>query len=214
MFEFKGAIFDLDGTIIDSMWIWEKIDKDFFKAREIDMPEDYFEIVNSMSFEEVAKYTIERFNLDESVEDVVNEFNERALYHYKHEIKLKPYVKEYLDLLKSQNIKIGLATSSPKYLYEAVLKSNGIYEIFDSYTSIDEVTRNKSYPDIYELACHKLGLSPNECIGFEDILSGSKSMKSIGMIVVGVYDESSEYEKKAIQEICDLFIYSFNELLK
>ena len=66
------------------------------------MPEDYFEIVNSMSFEEVAKYTIERFNLDESVEDVVNEFNERALYHYKHEIKLKHYVKEYLDLLKSQ----------------------------------------------------------------------------------------------------------------
>ena len=86
MFDFKGAIFDLDGTIIDSMNVWEKIDIEFFEKRNIDMPNDYMEKVNIMSFEEAAKYTIERFNLKESKEDLIKEWNEMAIYEYSNNI--------------------------------------------------------------------------------------------------------------------------------
>ena len=123
MKEFKGAIFDLDGTIIDSMDVWETIDIKFLEKRNITMPNDYIEKINSMSFEEVAKYTIERFNLNESVDSLIKEWNDMAIYEYSNNIKLKPNVKEYLVKLKKHDIKIGLATSSPKELYELAVRA-------------------------------------------------------------------------------------------
>ena len=88
MFDFKGAIFDLDGTLIDSMSVWEEIDRKFLKNRNIPIPSDYIEKINSMSFKEVAKYTIERFNLKESEEELIREWNEMAIYEYSNKIKL------------------------------------------------------------------------------------------------------------------------------
>ncbi|MEG1410010.1 MAG: HAD family phosphatase [Terrisporobacter sp.] len=213
MFDFKGAIFDLDGTLIDSMKVWEKIDIDFLKKRNIEMPKDYIEIINSMSFDQVAKYTIERFGLNEKEENIINEWNEMAIYEYGNNIQLKANAKEYLNLLKNNNIKIALATSSPKKLYESVLKNNGVYDLFDNFVSIEEVTRDKNYPDIYYLACDKLNLLPKECVGFEDILCGVKSMKVANLKSIGVYDENAEYEMEEIKSICDKFIYDFNEMM-
>lgn len=213
MIDFKGAIFDLDGTIIDSMGVWEKIDRDFFNKRQIDMPHDYIEIVNSMKFEDVAKYTIKRFNLNETEEDILRELREMAIDEYTNNISLKPFVKKYLTSLKKQNIKIALATSSPKELYNPVLKNNGVYELFDCFVSINEVNRDKRYPDIYYLACERLGVLPKECIGFEDILIGIKSMKKINIKSIGVYDKSSSHEIEEIKKFSDKFIYSFKELI-
>ena len=88
MFDFKGAIFDLDGTLIDSMGVWEKIDREFLKKRNISIPSDYIEKINSMSFKKVAKYTIERFKLKESPEELIKEWNEMAIYEYSNNIKL------------------------------------------------------------------------------------------------------------------------------
>ncbi|WP_297130624.1 HAD family hydrolase [Terrisporobacter sp.] len=213
MLDFKGAIFDLDGTLIDSMKIWEKIDMDFLNKRNIKMPADYIEMINSMSFDKVAKYTIDRFGLNEKEEDIIKEWHEMAVYEYTNNIKLKPYVKEYLHKLKHNNIKIGLATTSPKYLYEPVLKNNNIYELFDELVSLEDVTRDKNYPDIYLLTSEKLGVNPNDCVGFEDILIGINTMKKINIKCIGVYDESSLYEIDKIKDSCDIFIHSFKELL-
>lgn len=213
MKEFKGAIFDLDGTLIDSMGVWETIDIKFLEKRYISLPKDYIEKINSMSFEEVAKYTIKRFNLNESVESLIKEWNDMAVYEYSHNIKLKPKVKEYLIKLKENNIKIGLATSSPKELYELVLKNNKIYDYFDTFTSIEDVQKDKNYPDIYLYTAKKLGLKPNECIGFEDILISVNTLKKAGFMVVGVYDKYSHKDTEKIKAICDNFIYSFEELL-
>lgn len=213
MLDFKGAIFDLDGTLIDSMKIWEKIDMDFFEKRKLDMPEDYTEIINSMSFYEVATYTINRFNLNEKEEDIINEWNEMAIYEYTNNIKLKPYAKEYLNKLKFNNIKIGLATTSPKCLYEPVLKNNGVYELFDVLVSLEDVSRDKNYPDIYLLTLQKLDVSPEECLGFEDILIGINTMKKLNIKSIAVYDESSSHDIEHIKNNCDIFISSFEELL-
>ena len=180
MLDFKGAIFDLDGTIIDSLSVWEDIDRKFFEKRNIIMPLDYISKVNSMSFEDSVIYTIERFNLKESKEDIIRELNEMVIYEYSYNIKLKPNVKEYLRKLKKNNIKIGLATMSSKDLYEPVLKNNKIYDYFDTFTTIKEVGKDKNHPDVYLLAAKRLGLNPCECIGFEDILIGINTLKKSG----------------------------------
>ena len=151
MFNFKGAIFDLDGTIIDSMGIWEKIDIKFFEEINIPMPSYYIKIINNMSFEESAIYTIKRFNLKESKENLIERWNQMAMFEYAHNIKLKPNVRTYLEKLKENNIKIGLATASPQELYESVLKNNKIYDYFDAFTTLQEVKKDKNYPDIYLL---------------------------------------------------------------
>ena len=213
MKEFKGAIFDLDGTIIDSMDVWETIDIKFFEKRNITMPNDYIEKINSMSFEEVAKYTIERFNLNESVDSLIKEWNDMAIYVYSNNIKLKPNVKEYLVKLKKHDIKIGLATSSPKELYEPVLKNNKVYDYFDTFTSVDDVKRDKNYPDIYLYTAKKLGLYPNECIIFEDILIAINTAKESNFKAIGVYDKSSYNDLDKIKVKSDKFIYDFKELL-
>lgn len=213
VFDFKGAIFDLDGTLIDSMDAWEKIDREFLKRRNISIPPDYIEKINSMSFKKVAEYTIERFNLKESAEELIKEWNEMAIYEYSNNIKLKPYVKEYLKKLKDNNIKIGLATSSPRILYEPVLKNNHIYDYFDIMVSSEDVKRDKNYPDIYLLVAEKLGLNLQECIGFEDILVAVNTMKKANIKTIGVYDKYSDYDIEEIKKVSDKFIYSFNELI-
>lgn len=213
MFDFKGAIFDLDGTLIDSMGVWEKIDKEFFKKRNIDMPSDYIEKINSMSFEKVAQYTIERFNLKEREEDLIKEWNEMAIYEYSNNITLKPNVKEYLEKLKENNIRIGLSTSSPKILYEPVLKNNHIYEYFHVLVSLEDVKRDKNYPDIYLLTAERLDLNPQDCVGFEDVLVGINTLKKAYFKTVGVYDKYSDSEIEDIKEISDKFIYNFKDIM-
>ena len=128
-------------------------------------------------------------------------------------ILIKAYVKEYLVKLKNMNIKIGLATSSPKELYEPVLKNNKVYDYFDTFTSVDDVKRDKNYPDIYLYTAKKLGLYPNECIIFEDILIAINTAKESNFKAIGVYDKSSYNDLDKIKVKSDKFIYDFKELL-
>ena len=213
MFNFKGAIFDLDGTIIDSMGIWEKIDIKFFEEINITMPSDYIKIINNMSFEESAIYTIKRFNLKESKENLIERWNQMAMFEYAHNIKLKPNVRTYLEKLKENNIKIGLATASPQELYESVLKNNKIYDYFDAFTTLQEVKKDKNYPDIYLLTSEKLGICPEECAVFEDILIGINTCKKANFKTVGVYDKYAVNDLEKIKNSCNRFIYDFKELL-
>ena len=131
---------------------------------------------------------------------------------YLNNVKLKAGVVEFLSLLKTLNIKIGLATSSSKALLEAVLHANGIYHYFDSITLTDEVSRGKSFPDVYLLAAKKLGVSPEECIVFEDILPAVKGAKAAGMKVVGVYDDFSKLDREDIINHADIYIIEYHEI--
>jgi len=110
------------------------------------------------------------------------------------------------------NIKIGLATSNSKALLETGLHANGIYHYFDSITLTDEVSRGKNFPDVYLLAAERLGVKPEECIVFEDILPAVKGAKAAGMKVVGVYDDFSKEQKEDIINHADRYIVEYHEL--
>ena len=213
MFDFKAAIFDLDGTLIDSMGVWEDIDIDFLAKRHLSVPEGYISEISAKSFKEAAEYTISLFGLKERAEDIIEEWNQMAIDEYSHHVPLKPYAKEYLLFLKGQGIKLGVATALPKVLYEPVLKNNGIYALFDALASTDEVVHGKGSPDIYLLAAKKLGVPPCDCIAFEDVLAGIQGVVSAGMRAYGIYDRYSEHEQAQIQKLSKQYIYSFAEVL-
>lgn len=207
--DFDAAIFDLDGTLLNSMDVWEKIDVDFLKRRNYLVPEGYVSTICSMSFQEAADYTIRLFNLKESTEDIVCEWNEMAQYEYAHNVKLAPYALDYLMKLKHLNIKIAVATGLPEELYKPCLLHNHIYEMFDALCSTEQVSRGKEYSDVFLLAARCLGITPQKCLVFEDVLPAVKSAKQAGMIVCGVYDKYSAYQKTQIMDIADSYLYSF-----
>lgn len=208
----KGAIFDMDGTLIDSMWIWSKVDEEYLKKRNIDLPENLKEEIEHMSFLEVAQYFKNRFNLPDTLEEIQSEWNSMAIDYYSNDVNLKPGAKEFLSLLKSKGVKIGLATSNYSLLIEIALKKNKVYDFFDSITTTDEVTRGKDFPDVYLLAAERLNLKPEECVVFEDILPAVKGAKSANMLVVGVHDLYSEYQKQDIIDCADMYISQYTEL--
>lgn len=209
----KAAIFDLDGTLINSMSLWDQIDIDYLTSKNIPVPDDLNDEISHLSFNQVAVYFKERFKLEDSLDDIKNTWNTMAYNHYSSDITLKDGVVEFLDFLKKSNIKIGLATSNSTELLEASLKFNKIYDYFDAITITDEVSIGKHEPDVYLLAAKKLNVKPEECIVFEDILPAVKGAKKARMKVIAVEDECSVLDKDDIIKNSDGFINDFRVLI-
>lgn len=210
---FKGAIFDLDGTLFDSVGIWKDVDQAFFEKREIEMPDDYQEAIKDMHFRTMAIYTKKRFNLSDDINDIMDEWCELCYEEYENKIGLKDGVLEYLKHIKGSGIKIAFATANTTELSEVCLKANRIFDLFDAHAYLHETKSDKSDPDVYLLACERLELKPNECLVFEDILPGVTGAKKGGFTVCGVYDRYSQRDEDKIRQIADYYIKSFEELL-
>lgn len=208
----EAAIFDMDGTLIDSMWVWDSIDTIYLKKRNLIMPQNLRSDIENLTFLQAAEYFKNKFNLSDSTDEIMNEWNNIAYHEYANNVNLKPFVKEYLFKLKSLNIKLGLATNNCTMLLETVLKKHGIYDLFNAITTADEVTKGKDHPDIYLLTAKKLQIQPKNCIVFEDILPAVIGAKAAGMRVVGVHDSYAEPQKKAIIEKADRYIHGYKEL--
>lgn len=209
----KAAIFDLDGTLVDSLWVWQQIDTKFLKKHGYISPANLITEICHLSFIDTAKYFKERFNISDSIEDIMAEWNSMAFDEYSNNVFLKEGAKDFLDKLRLNNIKIGLATSNSPLLLEVVLKNNGIYEYFDTITTTSEVTRGKDHPDVYLLSSQKMNVDPSECIVFEDILAAVKGAKKANMKVYAIKDIHSASEEDTIRNTCDTYIESFLELL-
>lgn len=205
----KGAIFDLDGTLVDSMGVWHRIDDEFLGRRGFPADETYKQAVKTMKYETAAHYTIERYHLSESPEEVMAEWDAMALHEYRYHIKCKPGAAEFLRDLKAKGMKLALATVSHRGLLEAVLKGNEIYELFDVLTDVSQVSRGKEEPDLYLFAADQMGLEPQECMVFEDVLLGINSAKRGGFYTCGVKDHSSNTEEMEIRHVADCFVESF-----
>ena len=191
---FSAAIFDLDGTLVESS-------------------DALADKLASMTYEE-AFAEMEKLGVKDSFSEIIKEFNELAVNEYRYNVFLKDYADEYLTYLKGQGIKTALATASPRELYEPVLRHNHVYGCFDAFCTTDEAGRSKDHPDIYLLAASKLGVSPNECVVFEDVLKGIVSAKNAGMTAVGVYDKFSAEDIVTIRNTADKFIMNFSEMMK
>lgn len=211
---FVGAIFDLDGTLLDSMDVWNEIDRIFLSRRGISVPEDYLQVVAPMGFRRAAEYTVERFGLPESVDALIEEWDALAIEAYQTRVRLKPGAREYLLQLKRQGVRLAVATASREAYFVPALKNNGIYDCFEAFTSLAEVERGKGYPDIYWRAAEKIGTAPADCVVFEDILAGVRGAKAGGFYTVAVYDRHADADRLELERTADWCIRDFFQLLE
>lgn len=209
----EGAVFDLDGTILDSSWVWEKVDEKFLGDRGFQVPDDYVDEISPLGAERAAVYTIERFGLNEDKDDIVREWIEMAKKEYATEVVCKPYAKEFLEELHKLNIKMAVATSSDRELFMKTLEREGILKYFQKIVTVDEVERGKGYPDIYEEAARRIKVNPHKCLVFEDILAGVTGASLGEFNVVAVFDEKSKHNWEKIKSISKYSINDYKELL-
>ncbi|MFI3325906.1 MAG: HAD family phosphatase [Clostridia bacterium] len=211
---FNAALFDLDGTLFDSTHLWSKVDNIFLSKRSLELPDDYIENLQHLSLEEAAYYTKNRFNLDDSIKDIIIEWNLLAIDEYTYNINLKDNAIDYLEYLKKNGIKLAVTTGLPHSLMTPALKRLEIYDYFDVICSVDDVNKGKGSPDLYIYAAKQLNVNLDECIGYDDVLMAVKIMKEIGMTVCAVDDKASHFNKNELIKYSDFYIYNWKEAPK
>ena len=210
---FKGAIFDVDGTILDTMTVWQGITTKFLIDRNLPVVAEEMAAYKEMIIDESMSFIKNRYGLSESVEELKAEFNRLVSDAYYYEVQPKNGVKEYMEKLKAEGVKIAIATSGYKDLAEAALKRLGMADMIDAYAVSCEVGVKKSNPDIYLLAAKRIGVEPEECMVFEDILIGIEGAKKGGMQTTAIYDDLNVEDTEKLRMAADRYIKDWTELL-
>ncbi len=210
---FKGAIFDMDGTILESMGVWRDITRTFMRNRNFSVTDEELMIYKDMTMEESMPVIKEKYGLLESVEELKAEFSRLGYEAYMYEVEAKPGIKEYMEKLKADGVKIAIATSGYKELCQGAMERLGMWGMIDAIALSSEVGVNKSNPDVYLLAAKRLGVEAADCMVFEDILIGIKGAKKGGMQTTAIADFSNISDTQMLKDQADRYIESWNELI-
>lgn len=209
---FAAALFDLDGTLLDSSRVWRDVDARFFGERGIAHDaEGYARAVQGLSFREAAVYTVRRYGLSESVEAVMDEWMRMSAEEYALRVPLKRGARDYLRLLKRGGVKLAVATANRPELFMPALERGGVAELFDAFCTSAEVGDvSKADGALYRLAASRLGVPEADCAVFEDVLEGVKGAKKCGMRVYAVRDAAAEHSRAQIDALADGAIDDFD----
>lgn len=211
--DIKGAIFDLDGTLVDSMNVWADIDVEFFKDRGIyEVPADFADNIAHMNFVDMAKYTIKRFGFSDTPDEIIKIWLDKSIEAYSHTVRAKPGAKELLQEMKDHGIKISLATSNKRELFEPCLKNNDLYQYFDHFLNVNEINSSKSEPTIYLNLADKMHTKPSQTLVFEDIVVALNTAADAGFKTVAIYDDSSKDADGLKRKISYYYLKDFSEI--
>lgn len=204
-----AVIFDMDGSLVDSMWMWRAIDIEYLGSFGIPLPEDLQARIEGMSFAETAIYFKEHFPIPDTTEDIMETWNRMAWDKYLHEVPLKMGITEFLRSCRERGILLGIATSNSRELVENVAKVHNLRDYFTSIITGSEVKRGKPAPDIYLAVAQELGAAPSRCLVFEDIVAGIMAGKNAGMRVCAVEDEYSSHDRERKKKLADYYIEDY-----
>ena len=208
----KGAIFDADGTLLDSMSVWDTLGEKYLRKKGIVPEKNIRETIKNMSLPQAAVYFQTAYGITDAEDKIIEDINGIAASFYINEVKLKEGVKTVLDKLKQKNVKMCVATATDKGLIEKALERNGIRDYFEAVLTCTDVGAGKDEPVIFRKAGQLLGTAKEDTIVIEDALYAVKTAKEDGFLVAAVYDPSAEKEEPEIREISDFYFRSFNEM--
>ncbi len=212
LWNMEAVIFDLDGSLVDSMWLWREIDIAYLGRFGIPMPQDLQSKIEGMSFHQTAVYFKEHFPIPDSLEQIKADWNRMAWEKYEREVPLKPGIAEFLKGCGRCGLKLGIATSNSRELVENVLRVHGLRDKFSCIMTGSEVTNGKPAPDIYLAVARELKILPEKCLVFEDITPGILAGKAAGMRVCAVEDDYSLQAKAEKEAMADYYITDYHGL--
>ncbi len=207
----KGIIFDFDGTLFDSMSIWETAGSDFLNSIGEIAENDLSKKLSAMSLSQSAEYLKKQYSLPMTVNEIINGINKIIEDYYLYQIKPKKNVITVLSDFKEKGIKMCIATATDRYLIEAALKRYDMVKYFDVIFTCSEVGHGKDEPYIFEYACEYLKVNKGEIVIFEDAYHAAETAKNAGFYVVGVYDKYENLTDE-LKKISDIYINSFAEM--
>lgn len=208
----KAVIFDLDGTLVDSMWLWESLADNYLLSIGIEPPKDLGEILKELTLKEAAFYMKERFNIESTPHEINEDMGNLLADYYANRLQLKPYVLEVLKEFKNRNIIMVIATATDEHLVEAVLNMHDIGGYFEFIQTCNNIGLSKGQPEFFQIIIDRLKLDPKEMWVFEDALYCMVSAKKAGLNIVAVEDKSSLSDLEKIKKISDMYIENFSQL--
>ena len=206
----KGAIFDLDGTLLDSMFIWDTIGEEYLRSLGKEPHEDLKETFMTLTLEEAAEYYREHYGVTLSVKEIVDGVNAMVEQTYRTKVTLKPGISEYLAWLKENGVRMCVATVTDRYLVEETLDRLGVRHYFSEIFTCAEVGFGKDKPVIYQKALEHLGTEKSDTYVFEDLPFALNTAKTDGFPTVGVYDRHEAHQDE-LKELADYYIFDFTD---
>ncbi|MBD5396346.1 MAG: HAD family phosphatase [Lachnospiraceae bacterium] len=210
--DIKAVLFDLDGTLVDSMWLWQEIDIEYLGRFGIALPEGLQRDIEGMSFSETASYMKERFQIPDPVETMKADWNQMAWDKYTYKVPLKKGARQFLEHCLKNHIKLGIATSNSKELVNNIIKVHELDHYFSVIVTACEVEKGKPAPDVYLEAARRCDVDPGHCLVFEDIVPGILAGKAAGMKVCAVEDKYSLYQKEEKVKFADYYIENYFDI--
>lgn len=206
----KAYIFDMDGTLIDSVYALDQSTRAFLDPLGIDYPDNIVEIITPLGYTGAAEY-IQSLGVDMSVDTLTALMKEGMIKEYVESIPAKPFAIEVLKKLHSEGHKMCILSASPQFLIDPCVKRLGIDKYFDFIWSTDDLGLKKSDEKIYTEAAKLLGFDVDECVFVDDNLTNIKTAKAAGMQTIAVYDLTSAGSADEMKKVADRYIYSFEE---
>ena len=204
-----GAIFDLDGTLLDTMDMWENIGSQYLKKTGIEARQDLADILRPMGIPQIASYLQSAYNLPLTVEQILNDIRVMTIDIYKEYCLPKAGAAEFVKLLHAHNVKLAIATATERLLLLPAMRRTGLLRWFDCIVTCTEEKTTKDQPAIFRCALQRLGTAKESTWVFEDAPHAAKTAKRDGFPVVGIFDHNQERQLDQLRSYSDLYFKSF-----
>ena len=204
----KCAIFDFDGTLFDSMFIWDNVGEIYLRSLKKEPKPSMREDVRALSLYQSACYFKQEYDLSLSVEEIMTGINQTIEHFYIYEVLPKPGVADFLKRMHKAGISMCIATASDRYQIEAALSRCGMEHYFEAIFTCSEVGHGKDEPVIFQKAMEHFGADRSSAIVFEDAIHAIQTVKTDGFTVVAVFDDS-EKRQAEIRDLADCYIADF-----